>query len=99
MRAISTEKQIPEIDNSKCIKCGQCMEICQNNAIEKIQNQACKKCIKYCLEYDVPCSFYRYIINNQKCNSCGQCILFCNKQAISRNYYSKNKYEFSLKKY
>ncbi|MBP7076570.1 MAG: 4Fe-4S binding protein [Bacteroidales bacterium] len=76
-------KQILSIDNWKCVMCGKCVQVCPKNAIGKIQNQNCSKCIKYCISYEVPCNPYKYVICQEKCDLCLKCISVCNEKAIN----------------
>jgi formate hydrogenlyase subunit 6/NADH:ubiquinone oxidoreductase subunit I len=77
------KKQIPVIDYSKCIYCDMCFDICPLNAILKVANPSCDKCIKYCFSMEVPCNREHYVFCYEQCDSCGLCISACNKEAIN----------------
>jgi ferredoxin len=83
-------EMIPKIDASKCVKCWKCVKVCPNNAIEKIQNASCSKCIKYCMFYDVTCDNINCVINYGKCDACGKCISVCEEAAISWSENTEN---------
>lgn len=73
---------IPDIDSSKCTRCWQCVKVCPYNAILKVQNSSCSKCIKYCTSYEVSCNNINCVIDYDMCNACGMCIDACVDHAI-----------------
>lgn len=74
--------QVPVIDFTKCIKCKECISVCQENAILESSGTNCSRCIKYCLSLDVPCNPDQYIFVYERCNHCGLCIEKCTQSAI-----------------
>lgn len=80
---METTKQKLVIDCTKCTACGECAYICSQNAIERIQNHSCNRCVKYCTSYSVSCNNTHYLICEDKCDSCGKCITICKENAIS----------------
>jgi len=70
------------INKHNCTKCGKCYEICKDGAVERVKNQFCSKCIRYCISLDVPCNTFYYLIVQEKCTSCGKCIESCPVGAI-----------------
>lgn len=67
------------IDESKCIKCGKCMEVCQYSAIIRQERPCVKACGMNAIESD---EYGRAKINQDKCVSCGQCLVTCPFGAI-----------------
>ena len=67
------------IDQSKCIKCGKCIEQCAYNAIIKIERPCAAACGMDAIESD---EYGRAKINYDKCVSCGQCLVNCPFSAI-----------------
>lgn len=80
---MKTVSQIPFVDCTKCTACGECAYVCPQNAIERIQNQSCSRCVKYCSSYSVTCKNTHYFVCENKCDSCGKCISVCKENAIS----------------
>jgi ferredoxin len=74
------------VDNHLCIKCGQCIEVCMDNAIIKMKNQFCSKCIRYCMTIEVPCNPIQYIIDETQCKLCGKCLDLCPVGAIQKKF-------------
>lgn len=73
---------LPVIDTAKCTKCNLCFNICPKKAIVKASNNACAKCIKYCISMKVPCNPHYYVFCYEKCDACGLCIIACQNKAI-----------------
>ncbi|HNX22505.1 MAG TPA: 4Fe-4S binding protein [Spirochaetota bacterium] len=76
-------KKIPIVDQSKCVRCNNCVDICPGNAISVISNSCCAKCIKYCISLPVPCHPEYLTFDYSICNSCGICIDSCSHGVIS----------------
>lgn len=68
------------IDQGKCIKCGQCANICPYNAIHKMERPCARACGMNAFGSD---TLGRAVIDQDKCVSCGQCIVNCPFGAIS----------------
>ncbi|MFH1845976.1 MAG: ATP-binding protein [Candidatus Omnitrophota bacterium] len=63
---------VPEVDESKCVFCGKCQEVCEYNAIAVISSQ--QKTGK---------SKGKVLVFSELCHGCGACSYFCPQQAIS----------------
>ena len=72
----------PFNDINKCTGCGKCVTICPRNAISISFNTVCAKCIKYCIEFPVPCKPEHITFNYNLCTSCGLCVDNCPSKAI-----------------
>lgn len=68
------------IDQSKCVKCGRCKNICPYDAIAKKERPCAKACGVKAIESD---SLGRAQINPDKCVSCGMCMVSCPFGAIA----------------
>ncbi|MEG2699009.1 MAG: [Fe-Fe] hydrogenase large subunit C-terminal domain-containing protein, partial [Ruthenibacterium sp.] len=68
------------IDQEKCIKCGQCANVCPYGAINKMERPCAKACGMNAISSDAQ---GRAEIDYDKCVSCGQCIVNCPFGAIS----------------
>lgn len=79
---IMIDKKVPIVDQKLCIQCGKCIVACPQNAISRVQNSSCSKCMKYCTHYEVTCDNIHFIIDYKKCDSCGECIGVCNDKTI-----------------
>lgn len=78
--AISMKHGKSHIDQSKCIKCGKCKQVCPYDAISH-QERPCKRaCGVDAIEND---DYGRAKINNEKCVSCGMCMVSCPFGAIA----------------
>ena len=78
-QAISLTHQGAVIDESKCLKCGQCVNACAYHAIVK-QERPCKSaCGMGAIRSD---EHGRADIDPEKCVSCGQCLVSCPFGAI-----------------
>lgn len=78
--AISIVHGKSEIDQSKCIKCGRCQDICPYGAILKMERPCAKACGMDAIGSD---ELGRAKIDYDKCVSCGMCIVNCPFGAIS----------------
>lgn len=78
--AITTVKGKSVIDQSKCIKCGKCIDQCAYNAIIKIERPCAAACGMDAIESD---ELGRAKINYDKCVSCGMCLVNCPFSAIA----------------
>lgn len=86
----NTEKLIPIIDFSKCVKCEMCIKACPHDVIKREDLNTCAKCIKYCITLDVPCKGNEYVFDYDRCDSCGKCIEACVHGAIKLCTEQKN---------
>ena len=68
------------IDESKCIKCGKCVEECPYNAIVKTERPCAAACGMDAIGSD---ELGRATIDYDKCVSCGMCLVNCPFGAIS----------------
>jgi heterodisulfide reductase subunit A len=74
-----------DIDESKCIGCGRCVEICPFNALETI-------------EIDKEMGLYKVSMKKARvikavCKGCGACVAECPVEAIDQNHYRKEQIE------
>ena len=76
-------KQIPVVDQTKCMKCHTCIQACPQNAISEASNTCCAKCIKYCIVFPVPCHPDHLIFDYSLCDSCTLCVSVCRYDALS----------------
>jgi len=60
-----------KVDASKCVSCGNCMNVCPRNAISFKKNSTDKDSIAF--------------IDTNKCIGCGKCKKACPAKAISEN--------------
>lgn len=67
------------IDQSQCIKCGQCMKACQYNAIIRQERPCMKSCALGAIVED---EYGHAMIDHDKCASCGMCLNSCPFAAI-----------------
>jgi [FeFe] hydrogenase (group B1/B3) len=68
------------IDQSLCIKCGRCVEVCPYHAIVKTERPCAAACGMGAIHSD---ELGRADIDYNKCVSCGQCLVNCPFGAIS----------------
>jgi len=68
------------IDQSKCVKCGQCANVCPYGAIHKMERPCARACGMDAIHSD--CNG-RADIDYEKCVSCGQCLVNCPFGAIA----------------
>ena len=68
------------IDQTKCIKCGRCQDVCPYNAIVKQERPCAKACGVGAIGSD---EHGRAEINYDKCVSCGMCLVNCPFGAIA----------------
>jgi len=78
----TSQKNIPVIDSSKCIRCDKCLIACPTGAIKNATNNACARCIKYCISMQVPCNPSHYVFSYEKCDACGLCFTACTEHAL-----------------
>ncbi len=68
------------IDQSKCVKCGRCLNQCPYNAISRLERPCAKACGMDAIGSD---EFGRAKIDYDKCVSCGMCLVNCPFAAIA----------------
>ena len=68
------------IDQSKCIKCGKCMGVCQYGAILRMERPCAVACGMKAIKSD---EYGRAEIDQDKCVSCGMCLANCPFGAIA----------------
>ncbi len=78
--AISIQHGKSVIDQSKCIKCGRCENVCPYQAIIKVERPCARSCGMDAIGSD---DQGKATIDYDKCVSCGQCIVNCPFGAIS----------------
>ncbi len=78
--AIYFDKGQAHIDESKCIKCGRCMGVCQYGAILRMERPCAKACGMKAIRSD---EYGRADIDQGKCVSCGMCLANCPFGAIA----------------
>ena len=78
--AISLVQGKSVIDQSKCIKCGKCVDECPYNAIIKFERPCAEACGMDAIETD---ELGRARIDYDKCVSCGMCLVNCPFGAIA----------------
>ena len=77
--AISFVNGRSHIDESRCVKCGKCMTVCEYNAIVRQERPCAKACGMKAITSD---EHGRATINHDKCVSCGMCLVSCPFGAI-----------------
>ncbi len=80
VKAVSMIDGYSFIDQTTCIKCGRCKEVCPYDAITKKVRPCAAACGVDAIENDY---LGRAKINYDKCVSCGMCIVNCPFAAIS----------------
>ncbi len=78
--AVSIQHGRSIIDQEKCIKCGQCANVCPYGAINKIERPCAKACGMDAIGSD---EYGRAKIDYDKCVSCGMCLVNCPFGAIA----------------
>lgn len=68
------------IDQSKCIKCGRCLNQCPYDAISHIERPCAKACGMDAIHSD---EYGHAVIDYDKCTSCGMCLVNCPFGAIA----------------
>jgi len=83
--AISIVNLRAQIDKSKCVECGQCLNACSYSAIVKVTRPCVEACKTHAVEIDPETRKAR--INEEKCVSCGACVYRCPFGAITDESY------------
>lgn len=78
--AITFKNGRSTIDESKCIKCGKCINACQYGAILRLERPCAKACGMNAISSD---EYGRADIDQEKCVSCGMCLANCPFGAIA----------------
>ena len=79
--AISVVNMRAQIDKTKCVECGQCLNACSYSAIVKVTRPCVEACKTRAIEIDGDTRKAR--INEEKCVSCGACVHHCPFGAIT----------------
>ncbi len=79
-KAVSIVHGRSVIDQSKCVKCGRCENVCPYHAIVKLERPCAKACGMNAIKND---QNGRAEIDYDKCVSCGMCLVNCPFGAIS----------------
>ena len=77
--AVSIKDSKSIIDESKCIKCGLCINVCEYHAIIRQERPCAKVCGMNAIHSD---EYGRATIDHNKCVSCGMCLVSCPFGAI-----------------
>ena len=77
--AVSMVNRHSVIDQSKCIKCGRCVEACPYHAIIHQERPCAKACGTGAIKSD---QYGRAEIDQSKCVACGMCLVSCPFAAI-----------------
>ncbi len=80
VNAISIDKKKANIDQSKCIKCGRCKEVCPYSIIVMYDRPCAVSCGVNAITSD---ELGRAKIDHDKCVSCGNCMQACPFSAIA----------------
>ncbi len=80
VNAVSIGRAAAEIDQTKCIKCGRCKEICPYHAILRFGRPCAEACGARAIGSD---ALGRAVIDQDRCVSCGLCIVACPFAAIA----------------
>ena len=83
--AISIVNLRAQIDKTKCVECGQCLNACSYSAIVKVTRPCVEACKTQAVEIDPETRKAR--INEEKCVSCGACVYRCPFGAITDESY------------
>ena len=83
--AISMVNMRAQIDKTKCVECGQCLNACSYHAIVKVTRPCVEACKTDAIEIDP--DTHKARINEEKCVSCGQCVHKCPFGAITDESY------------
>lgn len=79
-KAISVRDKRSSIDQSACIKCGKCIDVCPYGAIQRLVRPCANACGMDAIGSD---EYGRADIDQSKCVSCGMCLANCPFGAIA----------------
>ena len=83
--AISIVNLRAQIDKTKCVECGQCLNACSYSAIVRVVRPCVEACRTKAIEIHPDTKKAR--INEEKCVSCGACVHKCPFGAITDESY------------
>ncbi len=83
--AISIVNLRAQIDKTKCVECGQCLNACAYSAIVRVVRPCVEACKTKAIEIDP--DTHKARINEEKCVSCGACVHKCPFGAITDESY------------
>lgn len=78
--AVTVSEGRSHIDQSKCIKCGKCIEACPYGAVARMRRPCASACGMDAIMSD---AYGRAEIDQNKCVSCGMCLVNCPFGAIA----------------
>lgn len=73
------------INPELCTGCGKCITVCDDHAIQRVNTDACAKCMKYCSVFGnnvLACTQNKMCIDVRACTGCGRCLEVCPEDAI-----------------
>ena len=85
------------IEEDKCIGCGDCVETCPFEAIERIETTVEYNAIRDSYSPSISLIRYKSRINLDKCEGCGSCLVVCPVSAISMKYFTEQDLKNVLK--
>ena len=90
---------IAVIEEDKCIGCGKCREICEFDAIEKVETLVEFMAIRDSAYPSISLTKYKSRILPDLCKGCGDCIGICPVGAISLKLLTEQNLVFTIKLY
>ena len=88
---------IAEVNEEKCIGCGECRDICPFEAIEKNETTAEFKGLRDSFNPSVKITRNKSKVNPDTCKGCGACVAICPVGALSLKYFTNKELEVTIK--
>lgn len=90
---------IAEIDENKCIGCGECRDICIFDAIDMIETVIEFKAIRDSVDPSVSLTRYKSRVLPVLCKGCGVCVGVCPVGAISLKHFTNKQLTVMIESY